>query len=108
MKKILITGSDGLVGNALKAVKNNFKEFECVFVNRNDCDLTDRVSVEVLFSQHKPDFVIHTAARVGGIGRNLNSPVKQFSDNILMNTNRNSFCTKEKRCRFPWFGEERR
>lgn len=87
MKKILITGSDGLVGNALKSVKNNFKEFECVFVNRNDCDLTDRVSVETLFSQHKPDFVIHTAARVGGIGRNLNSPVKQFSDNILMNTN---------------------
>lgn len=86
MKKILVTGGDGLVGTALKSVSSQF-DYEYVFANRNDADLTNREAVDNLFLHHKPDYVIHTAARVGGIGRNLNSPVKQFSDNILMNTN---------------------
>ena len=87
MKKVLITGADGLVGNALKSISSDFKNLNCIFVNRKDADLTDRNSVEKLFKLYNPDYVIHTAARVGGIGRNLNSPVQQFTDNILMNTN---------------------
>jgi GDP-L-fucose synthase len=86
MIKILITGGNGLVGNALKHVSTEYPNFECMYVNRQDADLTDKQAVENLFIKYKPNYVIHTAARVGGIGRNLNTPVQQFSDNILMNT----------------------
>jgi GDP-L-fucose synthase len=86
MKTVLITGGDGLVGNAIKDVSKNFKNLNCIFVNRNDADLTKEEEVINLFNKHKPQYVIHTAARVGGIGRNLNSPAQQFRDNILMNT----------------------
>jgi GDP-L-fucose synthase len=101
MKKILVTGADGLVGNSIKSLatfKDNTyifnlkdknqkeQQFEGVFVTRKDADLTSEQQVEKMFDIWQPDFVIHTAARVGGIGRNLNSPAKQFTDNILMNT----------------------
>jgi GDP-L-fucose synthase len=101
MKKILVTGADGLVGNSIKSLaifennkyifdvqdKNNKKQqFEGIFINRNDADLTNEQQVERIFEVSQPDYVVHTAARVGGIGRNLNSPVQQFTDNILMNT----------------------
>lgn len=87
MINILITGADGLVGSAIKQLSTNYKQANFNFINRNKCDLTDRKQVNDIFADLKPDFVIHTAARVGGIGRNLNSPVQQFTDNILMNTN---------------------
>lgn len=86
-KKILITGSDGLVGSSIKKIAEKYKEkYDFIFANRKSADLTDEKQVEELFKL-KPNFVIHTAARVGGIGRNLNSPAQQFRDNILMNTN---------------------
>lgn len=85
-RKILVTGGDGLVGNALKKYINNYTNYEFIFIGRKDADLTKEEDVKNIFDLHKPNFVIHTAARVGGIGRNLNSPAKQFTDNILMNT----------------------
>jgi len=85
-QKILITGGDGLVGNALKKFVNVYNNYDFIFVNRNIADLTDENQVKLMFDKYKPDYVIHAAARVGGIGRNLNSPAKQFTDNILMNT----------------------
>ena len=84
MSTILITGGNGMIGSAFKKMPTNH---EVVFISRKEADLTDRHQVDTLFSKYKPDYVIHTAARVGGIGRNINSPVQQFSDNILMNTN---------------------
>jgi len=85
-QKILITGGDGLVGTALKKFINVYDKYEFIFVNRNIADLTDENQVKLLFDTYRPEYVIHAAARVGGIGRNLNSPAKQFTDNILMNT----------------------
>jgi len=86
MKTVLVTGGDGLVGHAIKEVCKNFENLNCVFINRSIADLTNEDEVKKIFNLYKPDYVIHTAARVGGIGRNLNSPAQQFRDNILMNT----------------------
>jgi GDP-L-fucose synthase len=85
-QKILVTGGDGLVGNSLKKLVNVYDNYDFIFVNRKIADLTDENQVKSMFDKYKPDYVVHTAARVGGIGRNLNSPAKQFTDNILMNT----------------------
>ena len=84
--KILVTGGDGLVGSALRRVSEKHTQHEFVFTTRKQHDLTKEKDVARLFKESNPDYVIHTAARVGGIGRNLNSPAQQFYNNILMNT----------------------
>lgn len=86
--KILITGSNGLVGSALKAISSLYSQYkyQFYFSSHEDTDLTKEEEVIDLFKKAKPHYVIHTAARVGGIGRNLNSSAQQFRENILMNT----------------------
>ena len=85
--RILVTGGNGLVGSSLKRLTFGwYPTHEIVFVGSKDFDLTNENHVKNMFEVIKPDAVIHTAARVGGIGRNLNSPAEQFHENILMNT----------------------
>lgn len=86
MKAVLVTGASGLVGSAIKNLESEYPEFKFVFVGRKEADLTKELEVEDLFVHTKPDYVLHCGARVGGIGRNLNSPVLQYKSNILMNT----------------------
>ena len=42
--------------------------------------------VRDLYHKTLPDYVIHAAAKVGGIGLNRSRPAELFCDNILMNT----------------------
>jgi GDP-L-fucose synthase len=39
-----------------------------------------------MFLKHKPNIVVHLAARVGGIIDNINHPAEYFTQNVLMNT----------------------
>jgi len=39
-----------------------------------------------MFSDTEPDIVVHLAANVGGILKNMNNKVSMYEDNILMNT----------------------
>ena len=86
MAKVLVTGGRGLVGNAIKSLTSEYTDLEFVFSSRLDHDLTNEEDVRMLLDIVQPDYVIHTAARVGGIGRNLSTPAEQYYDNILMNS----------------------
>lgn len=94
MKKILITGSDGLVGNGLKYISKLYQEFDFVFTTRSEYNLVNQHDVVNMLEKHKPDYVIHTAASVGGINKNLSFPADQFYYNILMNTFMIDECVK--------------
>lgn len=85
MKKILVTGKNGLLGNAIKNVAGEY-DFEFVFVGRDDYDLSDISEIEKLFLDNNFEYVIHTAACVGGIGMNLRNPIGTFYDNLVMTT----------------------
>jgi GDP-L-fucose synthase len=90
MKKsnILITGGTGLVGNALKSISNNYiNKYNFIFLSSKDCDLTDFNSTNLLFEKYKPEYVIHLAAYVGGLYKNMNSKIEMFEKNILINFN---------------------
>ena len=84
-KTILVTGGRGLVGSALRTLEVIYPEYNFVFTCRQEHDLTREEDVKRLFEELSPDYVIHTAARVGGIGRNLSTPAQQYYANILMN-----------------------
>jgi len=92
MKTILITGARGLCGLAIreeyiKQSSSNFREYSMIFADRSMGDLKNNNIVVELFAKYKPNIVVHTAARVGGIGANLSSPAELFYDNMMMNMN---------------------
>ena len=80
---ILVTGSDGLVGSALRELISE----DVYFASRKDADLTNYQETEALFNRIKPEKVIHLAALVGGIGGNLMHSGEYFRDNLQININ---------------------
>jgi GDP-L-fucose synthase len=80
-KKVLVTGGSGMVGCSLRDIMPN-----AIYLSSKDCDLTDPISVDSLIKYHRPDVIIHLAAKVGGIIDNINKPAEYFDDNVIMNT----------------------
>ena len=87
MKSILVTGGSGLVGKAIESIsKKNSPDYDFIFLNSKSCDLRNFQETFTLFNKIKPDYVIHLAACVGGITKNIKQKVKMIEDNILINT----------------------
>jgi GDP-L-fucose synthase len=91
MKKILVTGGTGLVGSAIKTISKNY-DYDFIFLSSKDCDLTNYANTFELFSNYAPDYVIHLAACVGGLFKNMKHKVDMFEKNILINTNVLKIC----------------
>ncbi|AIT10016.1 nodulation protein NolK [Candidatus Francisella endociliophora] len=86
MKKILITGSSGMVGrNILEFDKA--REYEILSPSSKELNLLDIQSVDSYIKNNKPDIVIHCAGIVGGIQANIDNPVKFLSKNTLVGHN---------------------
>lgn len=77
-REILITGAHGLVGSEFGRVNR---------VSRLDYDLTDSSQADRMFNTYKPKWVVHTAARVGGVLANMQANGEFYRDNVLINTN---------------------
>ena len=60
---------------------------EWIFLSSKDCDLRILNEVDDLFNRIKPDRIVHLAANVGGLYKNINNPISMFSDNIKINEN---------------------
>lgn len=80
MKKILITGGSGLVGNHLKEILPS-----ATYISSKDYNLTSESEV-IDLCQKGWDHIIHLAARVGGILENIHFPAEFIEENLLMNT----------------------
>ena len=62
MKKIIITGSSGKLGNHLvKSLSNDFRIFH-FGIKKRKFDLTKKKVLETFILRTKPDFVINCAA----------------------------------------------
>lgn len=87
---VLVTGGTGLVGKGIEAVVNEEgkKENETwFFASSKDADLKDKESTRKLFEKLQPTHVIHLAAMVGGLFRNLKYKVEFFRENVIINDN---------------------
>lgn len=92
---ILVTGGGGLVGKALEEVIRQEREAknpevaneEWIFVTSKDANLLDREATRALFEKYHPTHVVHLAAFVGGLFRNMKYPVDFWTKNIDMNEN---------------------
>ena len=86
--KILVTGGNGLVGNAIQeAVKLNNTKEEYIFLSSKDFDLTSMEQTKKMFETHSPNKVIHLAANVGGLFKNMNQKVEMLEKNLMINYN---------------------
>lgn len=81
--KLLVTGSDGLVGSAIRRLN----PADAFFATREKADLTEFSATMKLFEKVQPTHVVHLAAVVGGIGGNLMHSGDFFRKNILINAN---------------------
>lgn len=85
-RKVLITGGRGFLGQAVVDQVRSRGARELFTPSSAEFDLRDRDAVRRLFAETTPDLVIHLAARVGGIGANMERPAELYLDNLLMGT----------------------
>ncbi|MHB8828391.1 MAG: GDP-L-fucose synthase family protein [Syntrophales bacterium] len=83
-KRITVTGANGFLGKHLVSllVEQGCRQIQQA--NRPQYDLTRIEDIVRLYDEQKPDIVVHLAAKVGGIGYNLENPGSLFYENIMM------------------------
>jgi len=88
MGRLLVTGANGLVGSQFNG--------DVVQITSKICDLRNTKDTDSIFNfytdkntqgEQVVDKVIHCAAKVGGVGGNMNYKGEFFYDNIMINTN---------------------
>ena len=62
MKKILVTGASGQLGQCLRQQLQNPTNISCYFATKEDLDITNNEAVKSFFSEHNFDYCINTAA----------------------------------------------
>ena len=100
--KIFVAGHRGLVGSAIKKELEEKGYKNLLTRPHKELDLTDTSAVKTFFEENKPEYVILTAAKVGGIQGNNTYPVEFFTENmkIQLNVIENSFKNNVKKLLF--------
>jgi GDP-L-fucose synthase len=94
-KIVLVTGGSGLVGQAVQFTINSEKEppfgksesEEWIFLTSKDGDLRKMEATKNIFEKYRPTHVLHLAAMVGGLFRNMKHKAEMYRDNVLINDN---------------------
>lgn len=87
MKTLLVTGGAGLVGQAIQTLSSKYNNYYFVFVSSKDFDLTSMEDTRNMFVKYRPSMVIHLAACVGGLFKNMTQKVEMLENNLLINFN---------------------
>jgi GDP-L-fucose synthase len=85
--KVLVTGGSGLVGNAIRNISNNHNNMDFIFISSKDYNLLDMEQAKNMFEKYRPTYVIHLAACVGGLYKNMNNKVEMLEKNLIINYN---------------------
>lgn len=98
--KILITGGSGLVGSAINDISNMYADYDIEYLSSKDCDLRNFNKLTDIVKISQPDCVVHLAANVGGLYKNMNFKTQLFEDNMLMNYNIIKACSHHRVSKF--------
>jgi len=62
MTKILITGGNGQLGSEIKALANAYPDFEFIFTDVEDLDITNQAALDLFLTKSDPAFIVNCAA----------------------------------------------
>ena len=85
--KIYVAGHRGLVGSAIKRALEMQGYTNIVTASRQEVDLVNQQAVARFFEKEKPDYVVLSAAKVGGILANSQFPADFIYENLMIETN---------------------
>lgn len=89
--RVLVTGGSGLVGSAIQQVvkeEGGAREGEeWIFLSSKDANLMNKDETLAVFEKHRPTHVIHLAAMVGGLFKNMKYNLDFWRNNIYINDN---------------------
>ncbi len=85
--KVLVLGSNGLVGSSLVRVLSEEGKFNIIPANRDMADLFSFDATYKMIKDVHPDIVINAAAKVGGIVANNTNRTEFILENLKININ---------------------
>jgi GDP-L-fucose synthase len=100
--KIYIAGHKGMVGSSIIRLLESKGYKNLLTSSHNELDLTNQIQVQDFFEKERPDYVILSAAKVGGIYANNSYPADFIYQNIMIEANviNSAFINKVKRLLF--------
>jgi GDP-L-fucose synthase len=81
---IYVSGHDGMVGSHLIEQLESLGYTNIITKPFSELDLRNQAEVNKFIRSHKPDYVFHLAAKVGGILANMEYPAEFMYDNLMM------------------------
>lgn len=87
MIKILVLGSNGMVGSSILNSFSEDSKFKIIPSTRKDTNLFKLDETEKLINDTNPDILINAAAKVGGIVANNEQRTQFLIENLRINTN---------------------
>jgi GDP-L-fucose synthase len=85
--KIFVAGHRGLVGSAITKKLQSEGFTNLVLKTRTELDLLNGAAVSAFFETEKPEYVIDSAAKVGGIKANMTYPAEFLYENLQIQNN---------------------
>lgn len=85
--KIFVAGHRGLVGSAIARRLESEGYTNLILKTRDELDLSSQVAVSEFFKNEKPEYVIDSAAKVGGIKANMTYPAEFLYENLQIQNN---------------------
>ncbi|WP_298397551.1 dTDP-4-dehydrorhamnose reductase [Flavobacterium sp.] len=90
---VLVTGSNGQLGQSLQYIAANYPEIKFIFCSSADLDITSIESCEVIFDKYKPNYCINAAAYTA-VDKAESEPEKAHLINVIGAKNLAEVCKK--------------
>ena len=84
--KVLVTGAGGMLGGSVVRALEAYPKYEVFGLTRDLVDLRNPTATLNALQEISPDYVIHCAAKVGGIQANIDAPADFLLDNLKIDS----------------------
>lgn len=85
--RIYIAGHSGMVGSAIQRKFKTEGYTNLITKSHSELDLLDQKAVQKFFETEKPEYVVLSAAKVGGIKANMTYPADFLYENLVIQNN---------------------